>query len=1225
MFLNKYLYALLFCNDGVRNKCRQGCSSTALSRFFMLTLLISFCLTFGASSAQAQSVTWTATDIGGASTGTYSYSSGTYTVGGAGTGVGGASDSFRYVYSPISGNVEMTAYVSTQTNTSSYATAGLMIRGTTSANDPLDPDSAQAYISVSPKNGVNFTYRAVDGGPSTTILGPSKAVPVYVRLVRSSNSIAGYQSADGINWTLVGTYNFQSPDAMSSSFDIGFAVSSNADPTISTADFSKVTLLTSVPQRSANMALWLRSDVGVTYNGSNQVSKWIDQSGNGNHALQSTSSNQPTISTNAINGLPALSFNGTSQYLQLLSGFANFTSGASIFVVVNPTSTASDARFIELGTAANTNTISLQRYSTTAGPGFYVYSGASGSSVVSTSGLTTSQYQLVEALHNGSNVATLYTNGTQIVQGAINSIPNITRTGNIGTNYSHSGNFIQGQIAEVIVYNKILTDSERQTVESYIYGKYGIGSAPAAPTPVISPSGVSIYGSPQTVTITGLPAPAQIYYTTDGSTPTTGSTPYTAPFVVSSATTIKAIQVAPFFSQSAVATTVINIDISTDYLPRNGLQMWMRSDIGVTYDGSNKVSLWSDMSGNGYDASQSNATYKPTFVTNAINSLPALQFDGVYSNMPMTSGFANFSAGASAFAVVKPNYAAPNSTFFSIGNTYPYDALYFWEYTGLPTTVGTYTSTSSTSFAGTNLDTSGGAITYGTYQIAEFVHNGAGQGSLYVNGNLLKQGTVQNLANITRTNNCVGGLGNNIAIYNGQMTELLLYNRPLSQLERTNVEKYLNRRYFNVFNAPVVTPGSGAYSSSQTVVMTADPGASIYYTTDGTTPTTSSTLYTAPFEIDSSTEIRAIAYLSPTTSSVTNAFIEINPPSAAVSRSGLALWLKGDFGTDFTNANLWGDLSGSDNNATPSANGVFIANNAINGYPSVGTYTSPPPTPPNYLTLPSGFFDFSAGASFFIVTNPSNSGGSTGGNYLLDLGNGAASNNLTIGATGVNGRTATFTVYSGASPSSLSATDALTANQYQLLEVIHTGSSTAKILINGNQVASGSIYNVNSISRTMNHIFTNSAASSTLYAGNIAEVLVYNRAITSAEQKALEGYLAQKYQFDLNTTAPPAPTFSLAAGSLSGPSSVVMTSRTGSAIYYTTDGSTPTTSSSAYSGPVKVNYSQTVKAIAAQNGLTSGVTSAAYTLDSSRWPGPNASDSKQLNIYMQLPVSATQQ
>jgi len=59
--------------------------------------------------------------------------------------------------------------------------------------------------------------------------------------------------------------------------------------------------------------------------------------------------------------------------------------------------------------------------------------------------------------------------------------------------------------------------------------------------------------------------------------------------------------------------------------------------------------------------------------------------------------------------------------------------------------------------------------------------------------------------------------------------------------------------------APTILPPSGTYNSAQTVTITAVDGAAIYYTTDGSTPTTSSTLYTSPFTVSVSAIIKAIA------------------------------------------------------------------------------------------------------------------------------------------------------------------------------------------------------------------------------------------------------------------------------------------------------------------------------------------------------------------------------
>ena len=85
----------------------------------------------------------------------------------------------------------------------------------------------------------------------------------------------------------------------------------------------------------------------------------------------------------------------------------------------------------------------------------------------------------------------------------------------------------------------------------------------------------------------------------------------------------------------------------------------------------------------------------------------------------------------------------------------------------------------------------------------------------------------------------------------------------------------------------------------------------------------------------------------------------------------------------------------------------------------------------------------------------------------------------------------------------------------------------------------------------------------------------------------------------LDTTATAAvPTFSPAGGTYTTTQSVTLADTTaGAVIYYTLDGSTPTTSSTQYTGPLTVASTTTIKALAAASGdKNSAVASAAYTV-----------------------------
>jgi sugar lactone lactonase YvrE len=106
------------------------------------------------------------------------------------------------------------------------------------------------------------------------------------------------------------------------------------------------------------------------------------------------------------------------------------------------------------------------------------------------------------------------------------------------------------------------------------------------------------------------------------------------------------------------------------------------------------------------------------------------------------------------------------------------------------------------------------------------------------------------------------------------------------------------------------------------------------------------------------------------------------------------------------------------------------------------------------------------------------------------------------------------------------------------------------------------------------------------------------KAFAMAPGDAASGLASASYVITSPVTAA-APVFSPGAGAYSvAPKVTITTSTTGAAIYYTTDGSTPTTASTAYTGPVTISTSETLSAIAGGNGyVSSPVTSAAYLIN----------------------------
>ena len=75
------------------------------------------------------------------------------------------------------------------------------------------------------------------------------------------------------------------------------------------------------------------------------------------------------------------------------------------------------------------------------------------------------------------------------------------------------------------------------------------------------------------------------------------------------------------------------------------------------------------------------------------------------------------------------------------------------------------------------------------------------------------------------------------------------------------------------------------------------------------------------------------------------------------------------------------------------------------------------------------------------------------------------------------------------------------------------------------------------------------------------------------------------------------PYFSPAPGTYYGPTDVTIHGQEGATVYYTTDGTDPTTSSTVYSAPINVTATTTFKAMAEKDGNTSGIATAEYVIE----------------------------
>ena len=105
---------------------------------------------------------WQSQDIGGAvSQSSAIYNNGVFTVSGGGADIQGTADAFRFAYLPITGDCTLIARVASVQNANAWSKAGVMIR------ESLNANAANAFIAVTPGNGVTWQYRSSTGGGTT--------------------------------------------------------------------------------------------------------------------------------------------------------------------------------------------------------------------------------------------------------------------------------------------------------------------------------------------------------------------------------------------------------------------------------------------------------------------------------------------------------------------------------------------------------------------------------------------------------------------------------------------------------------------------------------------------------------------------------------------------------------------------------------------------------------------------------------------------------------------------------------------------------------------------------------------------------------------------------------------------------------------------------------------------------------------------------------------------
>ncbi len=178
---------------------------------------------------------WINQDIGNTSpAGSASLSGDIFSVRGSGADIYGNADAFHFVHQSLTGNGSITARVDSVQNTNTWAKAGVMIRESTAAS------SKHAMVIMNPGASVSLQRRTTTAGASASTTLDGNSFPHWVRLTRNGDTLTGFQSSNGTNWTQIGSISIP----MSQQVLIGLAVTSHNSGTLCEAVYSNVTIST---------------------------------------------------------------------------------------------------------------------------------------------------------------------------------------------------------------------------------------------------------------------------------------------------------------------------------------------------------------------------------------------------------------------------------------------------------------------------------------------------------------------------------------------------------------------------------------------------------------------------------------------------------------------------------------------------------------------------------------------------------------------------------------------------------------------------------------------------------------------------------------------------------------------------------------------------------------------------------------------------------------------
>ena len=218
------------------------------------------------------------------------------------------------------------------------------------------------------------------------------------------------------------------------------------------------------PLLGSNLLLWLDANDAdtITEDANGNITNWYDKSENSSHAT-ATSGRHPSGNADAINGKKALYFDGSED--MTLSNMLHSESNYTAFTVfkTNAVNTTAERLF-----ESNDGSDRLILWSSLGGSqSTGIFTDTESNVTLST---RISGAQVITWSLEAASSATSYINGVSSTSGSYTKKA-LENTPTIGSRNVH---YVIGDIGELILYDRVLSETERVQVETYLSVKWGI-------------------------------------------------------------------------------------------------------------------------------------------------------------------------------------------------------------------------------------------------------------------------------------------------------------------------------------------------------------------------------------------------------------------------------------------------------------------------------------------------------------------------------------------------------------------------------------------------------------------------------------------------------------------------------------------------------------------------------------------------------------------------------